>query len=157
MKATPTAPLEMRKPDLLLEFLIIALDAPAQLRAIDQAIEGDVVGERRKPVFGRLDLALRPFNQQPFRRPWISALIIAMGDANAHAGKARDQRLGRAFAPFDCAPGALGEAKRKLLDRNRLVFGIATQPRRWPSPVRPPLRRQRRRAQTVVVDRMPAT
>ena len=98
MKATPTAPLEMRKPDLLLEFLIIALDAPAQLREIDQAIEGDVVGERRKPVFGRLDLALRPFNQQPFRRPWISALIIAMGDANAHAGKARDQRLGRAFA-----------------------------------------------------------
>src|SRR6185436_10600253 len=111
MKATPTAPLEMRKPDLLLEFLIIALDAPAQLRAIDQAIEGDVVGERRKPVFGRLDLALRPLNQQPFRRPWISALIIAMGDANAHARKARDQRLGRPrpdhrFGGSGAVPGA---------------------------------------------------
>jgi hypothetical protein len=40
---------------------------------------GDVGGERRKPVFGRLDFAIRPFNQQPFRRPWISALIIAIG------------------------------------------------------------------------------
>ena len=94
MKATPTAPLEMRKPDLLLEFLIIALDAPAQLRAIDQAIEGDVVGERRKPVFGRLGLTLRPLDQQRFRRPWISALIIAMGDANAQTRKARGERLG---------------------------------------------------------------
>ena len=46
MKAAPTAPLEMRKPDLLLEFLIVALDPPAQLGKVDQAIEGDVVGER---------------------------------------------------------------------------------------------------------------
>src|SRR5208283_5400795 len=89
MESAPPTPLEMPEPDLLLEFLIIALDAPAQLRAIDQAIKGDGVGERRKPVFGRLDVVLRPFNQQPFRRPWISALIIAMGDANAHPRKAR--------------------------------------------------------------------
>jgi hypothetical protein len=40
MEAAPAAPLEMPEPDLLLELLIIALDAPAQLRAIDQAIEG---------------------------------------------------------------------------------------------------------------------
>src|SRR6185295_13159967 len=153
MKATPTAPLEMRKPDLLLEFLIIALDAPAQLRAIDQAIEGDVVGERRKPVFGRLDLALRPFNQQPFRRPWISALIIAMGDANAHARKARDQWLGRAFAPFDCGPSAssLTETGWCLASRRSRVVGRPRPDHRFGGSGAVP------GAQTVVVDRMPAT
>ena len=33
--------LEMPEPDLLLEFLIIAFDAPAQLCNIDQTMEGD--------------------------------------------------------------------------------------------------------------------
>ena len=68
MKAAPSAPFEMPEADLLLELLIVALDAPAQLGEIDQAIEGDVVRQRREPVFGRLGLALRPLDQQPFLR-----------------------------------------------------------------------------------------
>ena len=40
MKATPSAALEMAQPNLLLELLIIALDAPAQFGDVDQAIEG---------------------------------------------------------------------------------------------------------------------
>ena len=38
-------PSKWPEPDLLLELLIVALDAPAQLGEIDQAIEGDVVWE----------------------------------------------------------------------------------------------------------------
>jgi hypothetical protein len=46
MKAAPSAALEMAQPNLLLELLIIALDAPAQFGDVDQAIEGDGVWER---------------------------------------------------------------------------------------------------------------
>ena len=101
MKAAPSAALEMAQPNLLLELLIIALDAPAQFGDVDQAIEGDGVWERREPVFGRLGLALRPLYQQPFRRMRLTSLFVVMSDANTQARKARDQRLGRAFAPFD--------------------------------------------------------
>ena len=42
VKATPSAPFKMPEPDLLLEFLIIALDTPTQLGGIDQIAERDV-------------------------------------------------------------------------------------------------------------------
>src|SRR5450432_1585116 len=42
MEAAPSAPFEMPEPDLLLEFLIVALDAPAQLGDVDQPAEGNV-------------------------------------------------------------------------------------------------------------------
>ena len=41
VEATPTASLKMTEPDLLLEVLIIALDAPAQLGQIDKTGEGE--------------------------------------------------------------------------------------------------------------------
>ena len=46
VEATPSTPLEMPEPDLLLEFLVIALDAPAQLGEVDQRAEGDVLRKR---------------------------------------------------------------------------------------------------------------
>ena len=36
MEATPAAPFVVTEPDLLLEVLIVALDAPAQLGQIDE-------------------------------------------------------------------------------------------------------------------------
>lgn len=64
----------------------------------------------------------------------------------AHPREARSEPLGRAFAPADRPPGALGQAERELLDRDRFVFCIAADaPRRPPAP-RPWLRRQRLRA-----------
>jgi hypothetical protein len=45
-EATPPAPFKMPQPDLLLEFLIIALDAPAQLDGVDQIAERDVFSAR---------------------------------------------------------------------------------------------------------------
>jgi hypothetical protein len=43
MEAKPPAPLEVPEPDLLLEFLVIALDAPAQLGQADELSEGDAL------------------------------------------------------------------------------------------------------------------
>ena len=65
VEASPAAPLVMSKAEFLLEFLIIALDPPAQLGQVDQPLEGDVIGKGGEPVFGRLLLARRPN-----RRSW---------------------------------------------------------------------------------------
>ena len=40
MEAAPRTPLEMPEPDLLLEFLMVAFDAPAQLGDVDQTMGG---------------------------------------------------------------------------------------------------------------------
>jgi hypothetical protein len=125
VEAAPSASLEVPQPKLLLELLIIALNAPAQFGEIDHAIECGIGGQRREPIFGRFGLVLRPFDQQPFLRPRITALIVTMGDTNADPRKARAERFSRAFAPFDPAPRAPGESKCKLLDRDRLMLAIA--------------------------------
>ena len=39
MEAAPPAPFEVPKPDFLLEFMIVALDTPAQLGGVDQPAE----------------------------------------------------------------------------------------------------------------------
>ena len=85
-------PSKCAEPDLLLELLIVALDAPAQLGVIDQPRQGDVVRKGREPIFGRLVLALWPLDQQPLFRPAFGEPVIAMRDANTHARKARGQR-----------------------------------------------------------------
>ena len=54
VKAAPSASLVVTEPDLLLEFLIVSFDAPAQLGKIDELVEADLRRQRRQPVFGRL-------------------------------------------------------------------------------------------------------
>src|SRR5260370_17742608 len=107
-------------------------------------MEGDGVGKGREPVFGRFLLRFGPLDQQPFFRSALAALEVAPRGANAHPSKARRQRLGGAFAPFDGAPGRLGQAKREFLDRDWLMLGVAPQELGWPSPTRPLLWWQRR-------------
>ena len=89
VEATPSTPFEVAEPNLLLEFLIIALDAPAQFGDVDETAQGDVLWQGRKPVFSRLVLALRPLDQQPFLRPRFSQPINSMRDANTHPSKPR--------------------------------------------------------------------
>src|SRR5271166_3639155 len=136
----------MPEPDLLLEVLIVALDPPAQLGGVDQIAEGALCRKRREPIFGRLLLALRPFDQQPFLRSVFGELAIVMRNANTHTRKARGQARGRAFSPFDRAPGVLWQAERELLDCDRPVLGVAAHARRRSPLARPRLRRQRPRA-----------
>src|SRR6266704_4765990 len=117
MEAAPSAAFEMSEPDLLLELLIVALDAPTQLGEVDQRVESDVFRKRREPVFGRLVLVLWPLDQQPFLRPAFGEIVIAMRGPDPHARKARGQPLGRTLAPLDRAPSALGQVEGQLLDR----------------------------------------
>ena len=49
----------------LLEFLIVALDPPAQFGSFHQGREGCIRRQGREPVFGRRAFVLRPFEEQP--------------------------------------------------------------------------------------------
>jgi hypothetical protein len=44
VKAAPPAPFIIAEAQFLLEFLVIALDPPAQFGQVDQPIEGDILG-----------------------------------------------------------------------------------------------------------------
>src|SRR6516164_541911 len=65
VEAAPSPPFEMSEPDLLLEFLIVTFDPPAQLGNIDEPTKRDVSRKRRQPIFDRLLFAVGPFDQQP--------------------------------------------------------------------------------------------
>src|SRR5207245_4864847 len=125
MEAAPAAPLEVPEPDLLLEFLIVALDAPAQLGQVNELAEADVRRQCREPIFGRVDLALGPFDQQPFFCQQFREQI-AVGGAHANAREARGQPIGRALPPTDRAPSMLGQAEREFLDRDQI--GLVAPP-----------------------------
>ena len=110
VEAAPSSAFEMSKPDLLLEFLIVTFDAPAQFGNINKFSKRDVFRQGREPVFGRLLLALGPLDQQPFLRARFGELLVAVRRANAQAGEARGERRGGAFAPTDGLPRRLGLA-----------------------------------------------
>src|SRR5882672_6425294 len=118
VEAPPSATLVVPEADLLLELLIVALNAPAQLGEVDQAAEGGVLWQGREPVFGRRVFALGPFDQQPFLR-LVFGLPMTMPDPNTHACKARGQPTGRTLPPLDRAPSFLRQSKRKLLGRDQ--------------------------------------
>src|SRR5215510_15241378 len=104
VEPTPSSSFEVAEPHLLLELQIVVLDAPAQLRVIDQATQADVLGKRRKPVLGRLLFPFRPLNEQPLFRPAFGELVITMSDAHAHARKPCGEWRCHTFAPSDFAP-----------------------------------------------------
>src|SRR5512134_411601 len=91
VEAAPTSSLVMVEANLLLQILEVALDPPAQLGGIDQRCHGSVGGQGREPVFGRGILALRPFDQQPFFRPWLCPPVVAVRWPYAHGGEAPDE------------------------------------------------------------------
>ena len=56
METAPVSSLEVVQTELLFEFLIVALDAPAILDGVDQLLVGDVRWQRAEEVFRRLGL-----------------------------------------------------------------------------------------------------
>src|SRR5258708_15899414 len=119
MKATPAASFIVPEPDFMLELLIIALDAPAQLGGIDQIAECDAARQSREPVLGRLLLALWPLDQQPFFGRFAGP-FMARCNVNTQPRKPRGQPFIAALPPLDCAPSALPQSEGEVLDRDRI-------------------------------------
>src|ERR1700753_2359036 len=88
MKAWPSSPFKVAEANFLLEFLIIAFDAPAQFGGVDQIAERNIFWQGRQPIFGRRILSLGPFDQQPLLGRLLS-LFVARCDVNPHACKPR--------------------------------------------------------------------
>src|SRR5258707_697155 len=119
MKATPAASFIVPEPDFLLELLIIALDAPAQLGGIDQIAECDAARQSREPVLGRLLLALGPLDQQPFFGRFAGS-FMARCNVNTQPRKPRGQPFIAALPPLDGAPSAVPQSEGEVLDRDRI-------------------------------------
>src|SRR5712692_3768740 len=99
MKAPPAAPLEMVQPELILELLIVALDAPAELGQADEGGDRGHLRQSREPILRGRAFAPRPFDEQPFFRPRLRALRIAMGRSQAQPREAGAHRAAGPFAP----------------------------------------------------------
>ena len=93
-------------------------------------LEGDALRQGGEPVLGRLRLARRPLDQQPFLGPRRAQRVIAMRRAHAASGKARGEPRVRALPPGDLVPSLVRQAKRQRLDREWLVRLIPAQPLR---------------------------
>jgi hypothetical protein len=72
MKAPPAATLEMIEAQLVLQFLIVAFDPPAQHGELDQVGAGRRGGQRREPVLDRGRVGARPLDEQPLFRPGVA-------------------------------------------------------------------------------------
>src|SRR5215216_925447 len=86
VEAAPPASFKVTQPHFLLELLIIALDAPAQLGGVDQIGGRDVLRQGREPIFGWLVLALGPLDEQPLLRR-LHRTLVARCNVHAEAGK----------------------------------------------------------------------
>src|SRR4028118_1239171 len=104
MEPAPASTLVVPKPDLLLELLIVPLDAPAQFGLLHQVGDGGLRRQGREPVLRGLLLSFRPLHQEPLLGPGLMAQMIAMSRANPHGSKARDQRCIRALPPLHDLP-----------------------------------------------------
>src|ERR1700739_3608675 len=114
MEAPPSAALIVAEADFLFEFLIVALDAPAQLGEVDESAERHALVDGCEPEFCRRSFILRPFDKQ--RLFGETRFAPHRGGVHAHAGKARPQFRVAAFPPRDGAPGVLWKAARQCFD-----------------------------------------
>jgi len=85
MEARPAATLMLAEADFLLEVVIIALDAPAQLGNVDKAAERHVRLDGCEPEFGERLFTLGPFDQQGV----LGEPCFALDRPNAHAVRRR--------------------------------------------------------------------
>src|SRR3984893_13281646 len=124
VKASPASSLVMAESEFLLEFLVVALDPPAQLGEIDEFVEWNVLRQRGEPVFGRLFLVFRPLEHQPLFGSAFLEPFVAMGGAHAQPCIARCEPISRALAPRDHLPGCFGQFESQRLNLDRIsIYG----------------------------------
>ena len=83
MKPPPAASLIVSKPEVLLEILVVALDAPALVRGGHQFVQRRAFGQRGQPILDRLDLVGRPLHEQPLLGLQPGTPCVATGPTSA--------------------------------------------------------------------------
>src|SRR5437773_4472451 len=143
VEAAPPAPLIITKAEFLLQLLIIALDPPSQLCEINQTLEGDILSQSGKPIFGRFGFSLRPLDQQPLLGTRLGQQAIAMRWPHPLACKPRREPVRSAFAPRNGLPRFCRQAESERLDRDWLMLLVASKQLGWPPDTPTGRRRQR--------------
>src|SRR3954466_8021726 len=151
VEAAPAAALEVPEPQFLRELLVVAFDAPPELGKFDQALEADVVRQRREPVFGGLLLSFRPLDQEPVLWARFAQPVVAMSGSHPHACKARGEPTGCALAPGDSVHISCARASASAFTEvgwcspsRRISLGAVPGPTTaWAAAVRPPAPKQR--------------
>ena len=88
MEAAPSSALEVVEPELTLEVLVVALDAPSHFRNSDKGHYARRGGQVLEPVLRGSILAIRPFDEQPLLLPGRSASNVVMRGSNSDRRKA---------------------------------------------------------------------
>ena len=127
MEAAPAPTLVVPEPQFLLELLVVALDAPAQLGQVDEALEDNVLRQGGEPVLRRFLLLGRPLDQQPFLRAGLTKMVVAVRRPDPQTDKAGGQMIDATLAPREHGPCVSRQGERDLLGRLRRVVGVAAQ------------------------------
>src|SRR2546428_2249437 len=138
VEAAPAAALVVIEAELVLELLIVALDAPADLHESHEILDRDRLGDRGEPVFRGLRFAAGPLDQQPLGRTRRGGSLIAMSRADAKPRKARLHRAAGSLAPAHGLPRAGAELRGQTVDAARAMPVRPTMSRRRATSTAPP-------------------
>jgi hypothetical protein len=127
MEAAPGTALKVVEPQLLLEFLKVALNSPAQLGNSDQFLKWCGGGQVGQPILSRFGSPCGPFDKQPLLAVGDGLPIAAVGGTHPDRGKARAQHAGSALTPAHRAIGRGRKAQGQLPHRQGLLGGSAAQ------------------------------
>src|ERR1035437_3884828 len=127
VKPAPVPAFEVSQAKFLLQFFVVALDAPAQFCSGNQFAQSDRGGQIRQPVFGWFFFCLRPFDQQPLLRMRFFAPVITMCHAHTNCCKTRTHPATCSFTPTDLAQVGGAQAQGKVFGREWLMLFISSQ------------------------------
>ena len=109
VETAPVAAFVIRQTELLFEFPVVPLDAPAHLGCEDQLLQGGIGGRGGQPVAARFLIACGPLDQQPFFGAHRRGRTGLVRRADAQAGETgRQRRIG--------AIGVIRDAPRYFLN-----------------------------------------
>ena len=92
MKAAPSASFIVAEPEFLLQFLIVALDPPAQFGEIDEIPQRHIGWQTGQPILRRFGFPVRPLDQTPFFRSGADTIVVTMRWPHPHRSN-RDVNL----------------------------------------------------------------
>jgi hypothetical protein len=109
MKTPPTSTLIVTQAEVLLQILVVALDASALMGNADQLIDRRVQRQGGQEALARFGFACRPLDEQPLLEAQACFADISASMTQPNRRKALAQRRVGALAPSDrleCLPAA---------------------------------------------------
>ena len=116
MKVAPAPAFIVAESQILLEILVVPLDAPAHLGLVRHALRRCFFAERGQPVFQWFSVARGPLDEQPLRLAQFIAEVVAVrrvalgrGDAGSTKSPARSSSRSALLHPPVCGPPRLSK------------------------------------------------